>query len=143
MPRRRSRRGIVEVDLNLVLADDDLLGDGFDDPTLLFLRELGPALVEVFRSQDDFFFGKVADLHHVKLGLSGRDFIVKLAESVGPRVVLRAESVFVDHPGLIKLVEFIDLTAQFLALRFKDFEQIGFRTNCDVRPLQVRTDLVW
>jgi hypothetical protein len=38
MPRWRSRRGIVEVDINLVLADDDLLGDGFDDAAFLFVR---------------------------------------------------------------------------------------------------------
>jgi hypothetical protein len=76
MPPRRSRRGVVEVDLDFVLADDNFLGDGLDDATLFFVRELGPALVEVFRSQDDFFFRQPADLHHVELGLGGRDLII-------------------------------------------------------------------
>ena len=109
---------------------------------LFFVRKLGPPLVEVFRSQDDFFFGKLADLHHVKLGLSGRDLVVKLAESVGPRVVLRTESVLVDHPGLVEVVEFVDLSAKLLALGFEDFEKFGLRMNRDVRPFQVRADLV-
>jgi hypothetical protein len=56
MPRRRSRRGIVEVDINLVLTHDDLLGNSFDDASFFFVRELGPTLVEVPCSQDDFFF---------------------------------------------------------------------------------------
>ena len=136
MPRRRSRRGIVEVDINLVLADDDLFGDGFDDPALLFVRELGPALVEVSCSEDDFFFGKLADLHHVKLGLSGRDLIIKLAESVGPGVVLRTESVLVDHPGLVEVVEFVDLSVELLALGFEDLEKFGLRMDRGVRPFQ-------
>ena len=97
MPRGSNRRGVVEVDLNLVLADDDLFSNCFDDPALFLVREFGPAFVEVSCSQDDFFFGKPADLHHVKLGLSGRDFFIKLAEAVGPGMVLRAESVLVDH----------------------------------------------
>jgi hypothetical protein len=110
MPRRRSRRGVVEVDINLVLTDDDLLGNGFDDAALFFVWQLGPPLVEVSRSQDDFLFGKLADLHHIKLGLGGWDLFIKLAESVGPGVVLRAESVLVDHPGLVEVVEFVDFS---------------------------------
>jgi len=45
MPRRRGRRGIVEVDLNFIIADDDLFGNSFDDPALFFVRKLGPTLV--------------------------------------------------------------------------------------------------
>jgi len=141
MTRRRSRRGIVEVDLNLVLANDDLLGDSFDDPTLFFIRKLGPPLIEVSRSEDDFFFGKLADLHHIKLGLSGRDFIVKLTESVSPGVVLHAKPVLVDHPRLVEVMEFINLTGKLLALGFEDFEKFGLCMDRDVRPLQVRADL--
>jgi len=73
MPTWRSRRGVVEVDVNFVLSDDDLLGDGFDDVPLLIRREPGPALVEVPRARDDFFFGQVPDLHHIKLGLGSRE----------------------------------------------------------------------
>ena len=97
MPRRRNRRGVVEVDLHLVLADDDLLGDGLDDVALLLVRELGPALVQVPGSRDDLLLGQVADLHHVELGLCSRDLFVKLPEAVGTGVILRTESVLVDH----------------------------------------------
>ena len=114
--------GVVEVDLNLVLSDDDLFGDGFDDAALFFVRKLGPTLVEVSRPKDDFLLGKLTDLHHVKVGLRCRDFIVKLAESVGPGVVLRTESVLVDHPGLVEVVEFVDLSIELLALRFENLE---------------------
>lgn len=109
MPRRRSLRGIVEVDFNLIFTDDDLLGNGLDDASLLFVREAGPALIKVFSPEEDFFFGKLADLHDVEFGLNGRNLVVKLAESVGPRTILCTESVFVDHSRLIKIVKFLDL----------------------------------
>ncbi len=142
MPRRRSRRGIVEIDLNLVLADDDFFGNGFDDMALFFVRELGPPLIEVFRSEDDFFFGKMADLHHIELGLSSRDFFIKLAEAVGPGVILRAESVLVDHSGLVEIMEPVDLPVELLALGFEDPQKFGLCVNCGVRPFQVRADLI-
>ena len=118
---------IVEVDINLVLANDGLLGNGVDDVALLFVWEPRPAVIDVLCSQEDFFFGKLADLHHVKLGLSVRDLVIKLAESVGPRVVLYTESVFVYHPGLVEIVEFLDLSVELLAFGFEDFEKFGLR----------------
>jgi len=142
MPRRWSRGGIVEVDLHLVLADDDLLGDGLDDVALFLVRELGPALVQVPRPHDDLLLRQVADLHHVELGLRSRDLLIELPEAVGPGVILRTESVLVDHPGLVEIVELVDLAAELLALRFKNAEQFRLRMDGDVRPLQVRADLI-
>ena len=143
MPRRRSLRGIVEVDFNLVFPDDDLLGNGLDDAPLLFVREPGPTLVEVLCSQEYLFFRKLADLHNVKLGLSGRNLVIKLAESVGPRTILCAESVFVDHPGLIKIVKFFDFGIQFFAFGFENSEKLGLGMDLAIGSLQVQTDLFW
>src|ERR1700732_597897 len=92
MPRGRSPRGIVEVDFNLVFTDDDLLGNGVDDASLPFVREARPTLVEALCPQEDLFFGKLADLHDVELGLNRRNLVVDLPESVGPRMILCAES---------------------------------------------------
>lgn len=60
MPRRRSLRGIVEVDVHLVVSDDDLLDQGFCHAPTLLGREGAPALGEVLGSEVDFFFGELA-----------------------------------------------------------------------------------
>jgi len=46
-------RGVVEVDLNLAIGDDDALGDRFDDAALLLFREFGPVRVQVPRRTHD------------------------------------------------------------------------------------------
>src|ERR1700680_2621385 len=143
MPRGRSPRGIVEVDSNLVFSDDDLLGDGLDDASLFFFGEAGPAVVEALCPEEDLFFGKLADLHDVELGLNGRNLVVEPAESVGPRLIFCAKSVFVDHFRLIKIVKFLDCGIEFFAFGFEDFEKLSFGMNETVASFQMQTDFIW
>jgi hypothetical protein len=143
MPRRRSLRGIVEVDFNLIITNDDFLGDGLDNAALLVGREPGPALIEVLGPQKDFFFGKLTDLQSVELGLSRWNFFVELAESIGPRKIFCAESVFVDHFRLIKIVKFFDFAVEFFAFGFEDFQKLGLGINLAIGSFQMQTDFIW
>src|SRR6202162_2159345 len=129
MPRGRSPRGVVEVDFNLVFTDDDLLCDGLDDAPLFFVREARPTLVEALCAEEDLFSGKLADLHDVEFGLNRRNLVVELPESIGPRMILCAESVFVDHSRLIKIVKFFDFGIEFFAFGFENFQKFGLRMN--------------
>lgn len=53
------------------------------------------------------------------------NLVVKLAESVGPRMILCAESVFVDHSRLIKIVKFFDFGIEFFAFGFEHFQKLS------------------
>jgi len=57
-------------------------------------------------------------------------------------VVFRTESVFVDHPGLVEVVEFIDLSGELLAFHFEHIKKIGLRMDRGVRPFQVCADFI-
>jgi len=74
----RNRRGVEEVDLDFAVGDHDALGDGFNDPTALFVRHGRPPGIQILGFADDFLLGEVGDLEDVDLRLGPGNFILKL-----------------------------------------------------------------
>ena len=67
--------GIEEVDFNIALANDDLLDNRFDDPSLFILGKGHPPGIQVTGFGDHFFLGELADFRDVDGCLRSRDFI--------------------------------------------------------------------
>ena len=86
------------------------------------------------------FLGQVRNFEDVDLSLGCRDLVGELIPTFGERFVFRAESGFVDHPGLVEVVELVDLLADLDLLPFEESEKLGFFLDGPVRPFEFGRD---
>jgi hypothetical protein len=71
------------------------------------------------------FLGQVGDSLHVDFRLGGGDPLFELVPADGEGLILLPEPSLVDHPGLVKVVELVDLDRELSVLTFEDFEEVG------------------
>jgi hypothetical protein len=96
-------REVEDLDLDVVGADGDPLGDVLDELPLLLLGEVGPAGGEVLGLGDDLVAGEVLDAEEVELALEGRDLVFQLLPALLHRPVFPAEAVLGDLVGKVEL----------------------------------------
>ena len=89
------------------------------------MREVRPAAVEVPGFGKDFFLRERGDLEDIELRLRFRDLLVEGLCPRCKRVVLGAKSLLVNHPGLVEVVELVDLLGELATLAFKDGQEFG------------------
>jgi hypothetical protein len=67
---------------------------------------------------------EVRNPHDIDLGLDRGDLVIELRATLGERFVLLAESGFIDHPGLVKVVELVSLLGELLGIPLEDSQEL-------------------
>lgn len=96
--------------------------------------------MEVPGFRDSGFVGQVRNLEDVDLGLGFWDLVGELIPAFGERFVFRAESGFVDHAGLVEVVEFVDLLGNLDLLPFEEGEELSLFLDGPVCPFKLGRD---
>jgi hypothetical protein len=140
--RTRGCRGcVVEDDFDLPIPDHDALNDGLHDPALLVIGESRPAAVQAPCLLDGFLFREVGDTQDVDLGLDFRDLVIELGPALGKGTVLLPEALFVDHPGLVEVIELVGLGFELPGFPFEEGEELLLFLDGLARLLKVGGNL--
>lgn len=138
----RPLRHVVQSDGHVPGTDRDALSDCLDDLSTLLIRELWPPGVEVTGFPDNFFLRGTRDAEHVKFRLKRRHLVIECHLLSAKRLVLLPESGLVDHPGLVEVVEAVDVSTDPLPLPLRCFKECCFLPDCGVRRFKVFPDLL-
>ena len=106
------------------------------------MREVRPAAVEVPGFGKDFFLRERGDLEDIELRLRFRDLLVEGLCPRCKRVVLGAKSLLVNHPGLVEVVELVDLLGELATLAFKDGQEFGTLADRGIGALDMGGDFL-